>query len=69
LPASLVPTAIGMSGWPYFAIALVLGIALLWLAARFARARTDSSARTLVFASIAYLPLLWIAMIVNHGRS
>ena len=63
LPASLVPTAIGLSGTPYLAIALALGLVLLWLAVRFARARSDDSARTLFLASIAYLPLIWIAMI------
>jgi heme o synthase len=65
LPASLVPSAIGLSGTPYLAIALGLGIALLWLAVRFARSRSDDSARTLFLASITYLPLLWIAMIWN----
>jgi protoheme IX farnesyltransferase len=66
LPASLVPGAIGLSGWPYLAIALALGIALLWLSVGFARARSDRSARALFFASIAYLPLLWMAMIATH---
>jgi protoheme IX farnesyltransferase len=66
LPTSLVPGAIGLSGWPYLAIALVLGIALLWLSVGFARARSDRSARALFFASIAYLPLLWIAMMATH---
>jgi protoheme IX farnesyltransferase len=65
LPASLAPTAIGLTGTPYLAIALALGIALLWLAVRFARARSDGSARTLFLASIAYLPLIWIAMILS----
>jgi protoheme IX farnesyltransferase len=65
LPASLVPTAIGLSGTTYLAIALGLGIALLWLAVRFARTRSDDSARTLFLASIVYLPLIWIAMIWN----
>ena len=65
LPVSLVPTAIGLTGTPYLAIALGLGIALLWLAVRFARSRSDDSARTLFLASITYLPLLWIAMIWN----
>jgi protoheme IX farnesyltransferase len=66
LPISLVPSAIGLSEWPYLAIALVLGIALLWLSVEFARARSDRSARALFFASIAYLPLLWIAMMATH---
>jgi heme o synthase len=65
LPVSLVPTAIGLSGTPYLAIAAGLGIALLWLAVRFARARSDEAARRLFLASIAYLPLIWIAMIWN----
>jgi protoheme IX farnesyltransferase len=65
LPTSLVPTAIGLTGTAYLAIAVALGLVLLWLAVRFARARSDGSARTLFVASIAYLPLLWIAMIWN----
>ena len=65
LPASLVPTLIGVSGWTYFAVAIVLGIALLWLSLRFARAPGDTSARTLFLASITYLPLIWIAMIAD----
>jgi protoheme IX farnesyltransferase len=63
-----VPSAIGLSGWPYLAIALVIGIALLSFSVGFARDRSDRSARTLFFASIAYLPLLWIAMMVSHSR-
>ena len=68
LPASLVPSAIGLSEWPYLAVALVLGIALLWLSVGFARVRSDRSARALFFASIAYLPLLWMAMMATHAR-
>ena len=68
LPVSLVPTAIGLSGWAYLVIALGLGIALLWLSVRFAQARNDGSARALFFGSIVYLPLLWIAMIADHSR-
>ena len=63
LPASLVPSLTGLSGSAYFAVALMLGIALLWLAGRFARVRSDASARTLFFGSIVYLPLIWVAMI------
>ena len=63
LPVSLVPTLIGLSGTAYLAIALALGVALLGLSIRFARARSDRFARALFFASIIYLPLIWIAMI------
>ena len=63
LPISLVPWLIGLSGPIYFAAAAALGAALLGLSIRFARSRTDESARVLFFASIIYLPLIWITMI------
>jgi protoheme IX farnesyltransferase len=63
--ASLEPTFSGLAGHAYFAVALVLGVALFWLAARFARARNEGTARALFYGSITYLPLLWIAMIAN----
>ncbi len=66
LPVSLAPTVVGLTGAAYFWTALVLGVALLWLAARFARSRTDASARSLFFGSITYLPLIWMAMILDH---
>ena len=66
LPVSLVPAVIGEAGVVYLAVAFVLGIALLRLAVRFARARTDETARWLFYGSITYLPLIWIAMIANR---
>jgi protoheme IX farnesyltransferase len=65
VPASLVPSLVGLSGSLYFAAALVLSVGLLGLAWRFGRTRTDASARALFFGSIAYLPLIWIAMVYN----
>jgi protoheme IX farnesyltransferase len=65
VPASLVPTLVGLSGPVYAAVALVLGAALLALACRFAASRTDRAARWLFFASITYLPLIWIVMIAD----
>jgi heme o synthase len=66
LPVSLAPTAVGLAGWTYFWIALVLGVALLWAATRFASTRSDASARLLFFGSITYLPLVWAAMMIDH---
>jgi heme o synthase len=65
LPAGLMPTLTGVSGPVYFAIALLLGMAMTWLAQRFAVLRSDDAARALFFGSITYLPLLWVAMIAN----
>jgi heme o synthase len=66
VPVSLVPVVIGTAGSIYAAIAAVLGLSMLVLAVRFARRRDDQSARLLFFASITYLPLLWIALIANR---
>ncbi len=66
IPASLLPTMVGISGRPYVWIALTLGIVMLWLSARFASTRSDTAARRLFFGSIVYLPLIWAAMIAFH---
>ncbi len=65
IPVSLVPTLLGLAGRAYFAAALALGFAFLYVTFRFARTRSIRDARTLFFASILYLPVLWIAMIAN----
>jgi heme o synthase len=66
VPVTLVPAIVGVSGAIYAAAALILGAALLWLAIRFAAARTDAAAKALFLGSIVYLPLIWIAMIVDR---
>jgi protoheme IX farnesyltransferase len=66
LPVSLLPSYVGISGTLYLALALVLSIALLGLSILFGVRRSDSAARALFFGSIAYLPLLWTAMILDH---
>jgi protoheme IX farnesyltransferase len=66
LPMSLTPAMVGIADELYFWTAIVLGLALIALAASFARSRTESSARALFYGSITYLPLLWAAMIVDH---
>ena len=63
--ASLTPFFAGVSGRFALAIAALLGAALVALSARFASTRTDGTARALFYATITYLPLLWIAMIAN----
>jgi heme o synthase len=65
VPATLVPVMVGVSGRVYGGIALALGAALVWLTLRFAASRTESAARALFFATITYLPLMWIAMILD----
>jgi protoheme IX farnesyltransferase len=65
LPVSLAPTPLHMAGDVYFAGALVLGVASLWLAVAFARSRAVRDARRLFFGSLMYLPLIWALMIAD----
>lgn len=66
LPVSVAPAWVGLAGWPYIVVALVLGIILVWLSARFARERSAVSARQLFIASIVYLPLLWGMLVLDR---
>jgi protoheme IX farnesyltransferase len=65
VPLSLAPTLMHMTGDVYFAGALLLGLAFLWLTFRFARSRAIKDARRVFFGSIVYLPVLWILMIAD----
>jgi heme o synthase len=63
---SLLPFAIGMSGWPYLAAALVLGGAFLAYAVRIHLRYSDALARRTFRFSIAYLALLFAALLIDH---
>lgn len=63
--ASLEPSFSGLAGHVYLTVAAVLGAAMFALSLRFAADRNEATARALFYGSITYLPLLWIAMIVN----
>jgi protoheme IX farnesyltransferase len=67
IPVSLMPTVIGLAGRVYFAGAIALGVVLLALAIRFAQDRSTRHARRLFFASLAYLPVLWVLMLANRA--
>jgi heme o synthase len=62
VPVSELPFLLGLAGPSYAVGALVLGISQLAMAFRFMAHRTDGNARGLFYASITYLPLLWILM-------
>jgi protoheme IX farnesyltransferase len=66
LPVSLTPTLVGLTTGVYFAGALVLGLVLLGVTWRFARARSRPHARWLFVASILYLPALWGLMVATR---
>jgi heme o synthase len=66
LPLSLAPTAVRMTGRTYLVAAAALGLAFVWLSARFAWQRSTPTAKRLFFGSIIYLPLLWILMVLDR---
>jgi heme o synthase len=66
VPISATPTLAGVAGTAYLVVATVLGAALVWLALRFASARSDATARALFLGSITYLPLLWLALLITR---
>ena len=58
IAASLWPIALGMTGWVYFAGALVMGVVMLVSAVRLWRRPSPGKARQVFFESLVYLPLL-----------
>jgi protoheme IX farnesyltransferase len=75
IPVSLLPVYLHMDGWPYGVAALLLSVGYLIYTLRFARITTATPAesltiaRTLLRASIIYLPLLLACMMADaQGR-
>jgi heme o synthase len=66
LPFSQLPFLFGMTTALYAVGALVLGAGQLATAFAFARHRSIANARRLFFASIVYLPLLWLLMVLGR---
>ena len=58
IPVTLLPTRMGLAGFSYGIVALILGAGFFACGAFVAWKRTTFSARRLMFASILYLPLL-----------
>lgn len=66
VPFGLLPFLLEMTTVVYAIGSMVLGLAQLTLAVTFARHRSIANARTLFFASIVYLPLLWTLMVLSR---
>jgi protoheme IX farnesyltransferase len=65
LAVSLLPTLTGLAGFWYFAAALVLGLVMLAYSVKFMRSPTDLQARHLLRASLLYLPLVLLALVLD----
>ena len=64
--ATLLPFAIGMSGWIYLAAAVALGSAFLVYATRIYFAYSDALAQKTFRFSIVYLAALFAALLIDH---
>ena len=67
LPVSLVPALVRPAGVGYPLAALILGLGYLASAVGFLARRDDRSARTVLRASILYLPLVLLALLLTFG--
>lgn len=66
LPVSLLPTVLGISGRAYLYGAIVLGLLFLYSGVRAAFTKSRQEARRLLLASVIYLPLLFILMVLDR---
>lgn len=73
VPVTLAPTLMGMTGWTYFAGALLLGLGLLWFSLRMWTMKlppvapsSKLRARHLLQATVIYLPLLFALMMLDR---
>lgn len=67
VPLSLLPTLLHLTGLLYFVGAIVLGIGFAISGIRTATARTNASAKQLLLASIIYLPVLLLLMVIDKA--
>jgi protoheme IX farnesyltransferase len=66
VPVSLAPFFFGEAGLVFLTGAALLGIWFLWESIRTARSRSNEMARRLLLASVIYLPLLLILMVIDR---
>jgi protoheme IX farnesyltransferase len=73
IPVTLLPTLLGIAGRIYFVTALLMGLGLLYVGVRLASLRapitaavSKQRARQLLQATVLYLPLLFIVMMLDR---
>jgi len=63
---SLLPIALGIVSYYFAIVAIALGIMFLYKAAVLYNTCTDKAALQVMFASLIYLPVLQVAMVLDH---
>ena len=66
VPVSFAPFFLGFAGIIYLIAAAILGSVFLWSSISAARSKTNESARRLLYASVIYLPLLFLILVLDH---
>lgn len=64
-PISYAVYALGISGIVFLILSLIFALVFFIYGVRFANNRTRLNARKLMFASIIYLPMVWVAVFVD----
>ena len=65
IPISLTPLMFNISGYMAAGVALVAGIWFLSATVKLFRSRSDKDATRVMFISFAYLPIVFIAFIID----
>ncbi len=67
LPAvSLAPAFLGLAGWPYVTGAILLGLGFNWPTYRFLTDKSNRRARSILLASIIYIPALVLIIVLDR---
>jgi protoheme IX farnesyltransferase len=66
VPLSLTPVFLGRAGMVYLTTALVLGAGFIYRADRLAAHQSNAMARRLLLTSIVYLPLIFVALVLDR---
>lgn len=65
-PVSVAMYVMGVSGIIFLVLSILLATVFLFYSIKFLRERTKENSRKLMFASIAYLPLVWVAVFIDR---
>jgi protoheme IX farnesyltransferase len=66
IPVSVTPTWFGVAGTTYAVAAATLSVGLLALSVWFTRGRTIDRARLLFRATLIYLPIVWVLLLIDR---
>jgi protoheme IX farnesyltransferase len=62
---STVPFFLGMTGWVYLLLAMILGTGLLYLVGLVSKVRSSAVAKRLLHATLIYLSVLFLVMVLD----